>query len=345
MVFKTEIDQLLMPEVAALQHHQSSGAKLNRQNHNVLQQTIEDRFPNFVLGSWELFDDGKEADRVYLIKKGSDKWHKIYFDPFANKILSEPVSLTSNVTDWLLTLHYTFLLNGIGDEHGQLGTLIGLITAIILTFLGVSGLIIHRKFWLHLFKLRVNKSLRIVSGDIHRLLGAWSSPVILILGITGIYFNAMGYFHEVFEHGEEEHYHASEALYAQHIDFQSLLDDSQLQLEKFTPSYLLYPYEPKVNIMVFGHQPGINPFASQYSSTVSYDRNSGEFLAATDGRNATATTQLVDSFRELHFGSFAGLTSKIVWCTLGLSPFLLAITGLCIWIIRHRKSSQRKPAQ
>ncbi len=341
LVFKTEIDQWLMPEVAALSYH-NSGSAFVRQDHNILQHTVEHQHQGYIIGAWEIFTDGKEADRVYVIKKNTSDWYKIYFDPFSNKVLSEPVLLSSYLTDWLLNLHYTFMLNGIGTEDSQWGTFIGLLAAIILSFLGVSGLLIHRKFWLQLFKLRLNKSLRVVSGDFHRLIGAWSSPIVLILGITGIYFNAMAYYHEVFEHGEEEHYQPKTALYADSIDFQYLLDDSQTQLEGFTPTYILYPYEPEVNITLFGHQPGANIFASNYSSTVTYDRSSGNVLAAIDCRKASAATQIFDSFRELHFGSFSGLASKLIWCVFGLAPFLLSITGLTIWITRKTKSRRRR---
>lgn len=337
LVFKTEIDQWLMPEAAALPYDNQSRDSFSRVNHNALQKNIEQSFPNYIIGAWEIFTDGKEADRVYLIKKNTDDWHKIYFDPQANKVLSEPVTLNSNLTDWLLNLHYTFMLNGIGGEHSQWGTVLGLIAAVILTFLGISGLIIHRKFWLQLFNLRLRKSLRIFSGDLHRLIGAWASPLILILGITGIYFNAMVIYHELFEHPSEDHYEPSAPLYAEHLDFQQLLDDSLIQLEGFTPSYLLYPYEPEVNITVFGHQPGLNPFASNYASTVTYNRSNGELIAAIDGREANAAVKVFDSFRELHFGSFAGLGSKLVWCILGLSPLILGLSGLYIWWHRSRK--------
>ena len=114
-------------------------------------------------------------------------------------------------------------------------------------------MIIHRKFWLNLFNLRLHKNMRVFSGDLHRLIGAWASPVILILGVTGIYFNALEYYHEVFEHPSDEHYYPTEALYDPSIDFQALIDDSQSQLEAFTPTYLLYPYEPEVHSVSYTH--------------------------------------------------------------------------------------------
>ena len=119
-------------------------------------------------------------------------------------------------------------------------------------------------------------------------------------------------------------------------------NDSLKQLENFTPTYLLYPYEPDVNITVFGHQTGLNPFASNYASTVTYDRTNGKLLTAVDGRKANAAVKVFDSFRELHFGSFAGLGSKLIWCILGLSPLFLGLSGLYIWWHRNRKKSREK---
>ena len=48
-----------------------------------------------------------------------------------------------------------------------------------------------------------------------------------------------------------------------------------------------------------------------------------------------------DSFRKLHFGYFLGLPSKILWCILGLSPVILACTGLYLYWFRRRKKLTR----
>lgn len=342
LVFKTEIDQWLMPQVAKLSYSPEQNSTLERIGHNSLQAHVENSFPGFIIGSWEIFNDGIEADRVFLVKKGSHDWYKVHLDPFSGKILDQPAAMESQLTDWLVSLHYTFLLNGIGHEDSQWGTFIGLVVALIFTFLGISGLIIHRKFWQQLFLLRRGRSIRVFSGDLHRLAGTWSSPVLLILGITGIYFNTIAYYHEVFEHGDEPHFEPQEKLYGDSIDFQQILLDSQQQLDQFTPTYLLYPFEPEVDITVFGFQPSNNPFASNYSSTVTYKAESGDLVLAFDGRKASVTTQVFDSFRELHFGSFAGLGSKIAWSFFGLAPFLLALSGFIVWLKRRRKPARIK---
>nr|WP_241651954.1 PepSY-associated TM helix domain-containing protein [Pseudoalteromonas phenolica] len=54
----------------------------------------------------------------------------------------------------------------------------------------------------------------------------------------------------------------------------------------------------------------------------------------------------VDSFRKLHFGYFAGLPSRVIWCLIGLTPLIFAITGCYLWLKRRRpKKRAMKVAQ
>ena len=96
------------------------------------------------------------------------------------------------------------------------------------------------------------------------------------------------------------------------------------------------PYEPGMNITFYGRVNSANPLNSNYASTISYDKTTGKLLTAVDVRNAAALHVTLDSFRKLHFGHFAGLTSKLIWCLLGLSPLLLTISGLYLYAYKKR---------
>ena len=65
-------------------------------------------------------------------------------------------------------------------------------------------------------------------------------------------------------------------------------------------------------------------------------------MSAYDIRDAPLINIVVDTFRKLHFGYFAGLPSKIVWCVLGLTPLWLSLTGLYFYWFRTRKKNRRK---
>lgn len=325
LVFKTEIDTWLMPEHMVVE--QSSAQP--RVNFDQLIDKVETQHQGFVLGSWELFDNNKRADAAYLIDTNDGEWHKMYVNQYTGELLSIPVHVTHDITDWLLSLHYTFLL-------GFTGTTLGLVFSVILLFLGVSGLILHRQFWKKLFTLRFGAARRIFFSDLHKFIGVTSAPVILVLAITGGYWNASEMLHEA-EHHIEDEPHLTAKVYNDDLKFQQLLNQSTQEISDFTPTYMTFPFEADLPIVFFGDVPNKNILSSEYSSTVTFDKATGSLVAASDVREMGGFFYYVDMFRKLHFGYFAGLPSKIIWCVLGLSPLWLALTGLYFYWFRTRR--------
>lgn len=334
LVFKSEIDGLLMPD-----NHFVVQQQANRLPIDTLITKTQKTYPEYVVGSWEIFNDDT-ADRVYLIKRGTEDWYKFHLDQYTGNILSEPVGTSHYFTDWFLDLHYTFLLNDLKSLPGQTGTVLGFFFAVFFLVLGITGLIIYRKFWQRLFSVRWRATLQIVLSDIHKMTGVIGSPIIIILAITGGYFNGAVWYHEVIEHAEEEHFVLTKNLYNEEVSFQHVLDDSQKQIPSFNGTFLVMPLEPNENITLFGEVDTSNPLASEYANTVTYNKLTGEHMANWDIREVGVGWQVIDSFRKLHFGYFAGLISKIIWCVIGLSPVWLGGTGFYLWFTRRKRKKQ-----
>jgi uncharacterized iron-regulated membrane protein len=334
LVFKSEIDGLLMPDSHFVVQQQD-----NRLPIDTLITKTQKTYPEYVVGSWEIFNDNT-ADRVYLIKRGTEDWYKFHLDQYTGNILSEPVGTSHYFTDWFLDLHYTFLLNDLKSLPGQTGTVLGFFFAVFFLVLGITGLIIYRKFWQRLFSVRWRATLQIVLSDIHKMTGVIGSPIIIILAITGGYFNGAVWYHEVIEHAEEEHFVLTKNLYNEEISFQHVLDDSQKQIPTFNGTFLVMPLEPDENITLFGEVDTSNPLASEYANTVTYNKLTGEHMANWDIREVGVGWQVIDSFRKLHFDYFAGLISKIIWCVIGLSPVWLGGTGFYLWFTRRKRKKQ-----
>nr|WP_275423230.1 PepSY-associated TM helix domain-containing protein [Pseudoalteromonas sp. MMG022] len=51
---------------------------------------------------------------------------------------------------------------------------------------------------------------------------------------------------------------------------------------------------------------------------------------------------LVDTFRRLHFGNFAGLFSKTIYSIAGFMPVILALTGGYLWLSRRNKRAKKR---
>lgn len=330
LVFKVEIDSVLRPHQMVVNATETSP----RVNLDDLMTKVTEAHPQRVLAGWELFDDKSRSDTAYVIKKGTQTWSKIYVDQYSGTLLSEPKPMQHYLTDWLLELHYAFLL------HFN-GTVIGVCIGLIMLFLGISGIILYRGFWRKLFTLRLQAARRILFSDIHKLVGIIASPVFILISFTGVYWNLSILLHEVLEHGfEEQHPFITKPYHATDISFEALRLDTAKQINSFQPFYLAIPNEPQMNITFYGEVDTPNPFISEYASTVTYSWQTGDLVSALDVRNASLWSKLDDSTRKLHFGYFAGIWSKIVWCIIGLSPVLLAFTGLFMYLLR--KSPKRR---
>ncbi|MCC5626314.1 PepSY domain-containing protein [Nostoc sp. CHAB 5715] len=49
--------------------------------------------------------------------------------------------------------------------------------------------------------------------------------------------------------------------------------------------------------------------------------------------------RVLNSFTPLHYGTFLGLTSRILYVFVGLTPLILFITGFVMWRDRYRTKS------
>jgi len=330
LVFKHEIDALLRQEQVRVTP-QAERLPLDR----LLSKVHQSYFDYEVVG-WVLFQDPGRADVVYVIEKGTDQWSYLTLNGYTGALLAKPVPHDHHLTDWLLELHYTFLLH-------DAGLLITSLFAIMLILLGITGFILHRKFWKNFFTLRWRSRLVVYFSDLHKMLGIISAPVLLILGFTGAWWNIAGYLHELEEHADGHEHHMMQArLYSVDISLDAMIHQAQTAVPEFTTTYISLPWEPGVGITLWGNVPTGNILSSQYSSSVSFDAQTGARIARYDIREAGAGAFIVDTYRRLHFGDFAGLASRILWCVLGAAPLILAITGLTLWVKRRKQRARAR---
>ncbi len=59
-------------------------------------------------------------------------------------------------------------------------------------------------------------------------------------------------------------------------------------------------------------------------------------LRIQDGLNPTRAEVVLNSFSPLHYGTFGGLPTRILYVFVGLAPLILFITGFVMWRYRYR---------
>lgn len=330
LVFKHEIDSLLMPDSVRV------APQAARLPLDTLAANINRAHPDYEIVGWVLYQEPARADQPYVMEKGTSEWSFLHLNPYTGALLSAPVPHDHYLTDWLLELHYTFLLE-------DAGLVITSVFALALLLLGFTGIYLHRKFWRNFFTLRWNSRLVVYFSDLHKMVGIVSSPILIILAFTGAWWNIAGYLHELEEHANGYQHHRMQArLYSDSLSLDTMRAEAEASLPGFTATYLSFPWEPGANFTVWGEVPTGNFLTSQYSSTVSFSAETGEKLGSYDIRQAGAGAVIVDSYRRLHFGDFAGLVSKIIWALLGASPLILALTGITLWWKRRKQRARAR---
>ena len=331
LVFKHEIDSLLVADKVRVAATTQSRLSLDE-----LRSVINQQHPNVEPVGWALFQDQQRADLVYVIEHGSSDWQYLLLNQYSGEILAPPQALDHHFTDWLLELHAALLL----DDAGMAVTAL---VALLQIFLGISGVILYRKFWTRLFTLRWNSRLIVYFSDLHKMVGIFASPVLLILGITGGYWSIVHVAHEVEDHwAGEEHHIVTAPLYNTAISLEDLRQQAQKNLPGFEATYISIPHEPERQLRFYGDVHSSNPLLSQYASMQRFDTQTGRHLDTLDIREAGALHKTLDSFRRLHFGDFAGLTSRMIWALVGIAPLILSVTGITIWCLRRRKKRSKR---
>ncbi|WP_230862227.1 PepSY-associated TM helix domain-containing protein [Campylobacter concisus] len=90
------------------------------------------------------------------------------------------------------------------------------------------------------------------------------------------------------------------------------------------------------NIRIFGFVQGQNFLHNEYSSVITYDKESGKLVSVLDIKNANLSEKILSTFRRSHFGNYNQIT-KFIWFLVGISPLILSISGLYLWIKRNFK--------
>jgi len=106
-------------------------------------------------------------------------WGQVRIDPYKAEVVQDVSRLY--FADFFRQLHYRFFNNPWGYY------LVCFISIPLLLSI-ISGLLFYKKWWKHLFTLRLGKGAHAFYSSLHRLIGVWSMIFGLIIAITGIWY-------------------------------------------------------------------------------------------------------------------------------------------------------------
>ena len=211
-----------------------------------------------------------------------------------------------------------------------------LVTSLGFVLLGslVTGLIVYKKFWRGFFRMpRLGRNLRTLMGDLHRLGGLWSIWFVAIISLTSIYY--------FFEWSGLDWNSRTPRLPETHFaETASAADIARwTQLARAAKPGLAItavalPYEPGEPVIVQGHWQAA--LVRERADAVFIDPLTGRIVGTRTAHRMSAGERIVHTVDPLHFGTFGGLATRLLWAIFGLVLTGLAASGAYIYAKRTR---------
>jgi uncharacterized iron-regulated membrane protein len=338
LVFKDQIERATQPSL----YHVAPGPRQLTLDDTV--RRIQSAHPGWIAFALRDFDQRDEATTVLLRATAGEQtpnYRMVSFNPYTGEVLFDRLRY-AGMLGWMSNLH-VYLLSG---ETGLLvsgwmglGLLVLCLSGLILWWPGVqrwaSALVMHRR-----------ASWRRLNLDLHTVVGFWTSVALIIVVFTGVDFafpGPVGNIIEVATFGSlSARAAASDVLKRAPLPSNApiiTIDQAVAAAYRALPNgappgYLQLPSRPDSTYRVTGYYTGTAPYSQLVR--VSLDPHTGELLASSDTRQQTRGLRLEQYFAAVHFGSFAGsgvvgTLVKILWVLLGITPALLAVTGLIMY--------------
>ncbi|NJM68600.1 MAG: PepSY domain-containing protein [Acaryochloris sp. RU_4_1] len=262
----------------------------------------------------------------------------VVINPYTGKIMGD-YEWDKTWHGILLHLHYSLLA-------GETGILVMGVVALLTVILGITGIILWPG-WRKLsagFKIKWNGHIKRTNFDIHKVAGIVTAVFLVLTGFTGFAWNV-------------PQAHIEEAIYA--LTFTPKLSEP---VSKPIPNQKPLPFKDllqradaifpnaKITSIDLAHQPeGIFIVGKKQagetipwgSTSIAFDRFSGEVVQLEDGMKPSRAKAILNQFTPLHYGTFAGIYSQILYFFVGLTPTILLVTGFIMWWHRKKRTPSK----
>lgn len=257
----------------------------------------------------------------------------VHVDPVSLEVLATENNLTNRgpVLDLLIKAH-AFLLMPAWIGFPIVGWL-----AVVMTFMAVSGLILwwpRKGMWQHAFWIRKGARGLRFHVEFHHVVGFWSSLVLFIMGLSGIYL----VFPDTFRRSVDAVFPIGQNLAETDAQYQGgpapLHADGALAaalaaVPGTRPIQVQLPPNPDLPFVVHlepgGFRPKLPPIL------VALNARTGAVNFIDDPRTYSMGDKFLNLQHALHFGIGLGWVWKVLVFISGILPLALAVTGLVMW--------------
>ncbi|MEH1943698.1 MAG: PepSY-associated TM helix domain-containing protein [Nostoc sp.] len=279
--------------------------------------------------------DTSSSPYVGQLSSTDEQRIEVFVNPYTGKIIGERAS-DNTLIGILLKLHYSLMA-------GETGTMFVGIAAFLMCILTITGLVLWPG-WRKLitgFKIKFDAHPKRVNFDIHKVAGIVSVVFLFFTGFTGFCWN----FYDLTEpiiyavtftpKPSELVSRPIPGKSAFGLTEQLKIADAALPGAVTKSIYL--PGKPEDALQIRMKLP---QESSDYGdSNVYLDQYSGKVLRVDNALKMPLGDRVLNSFTPLHYGTFGGLPTRILYMFVGLTPLILFVTGFVMWKHRYRTKS------
>ncbi|NJM90406.1 MAG: PepSY domain-containing protein [Hydrococcus sp. RU_2_2] len=268
-------------------------------------------------------------------------FYKVLVNPYTGEVMGN-FATRFTFYRFLLNLHYRLFLPG-----EWAGRIVTGITALFLLITAMTGVILWPG-WRKLttgFKIKWNAHIKRLNFDIHKVVGILAAVFLIFTAFTGIYLNFYDWMNP--------------AIYALTASTETesklpTISDPKPGQTPILPSVAIATAQkalPNVQIesiyfVTSKNQPSPFEIYGKSGEIVYLDPYTAQVLKieAPQQIKASLGDRISEFLFTLHFGTFWGIPSRILYIFVGLSPLILFITGLVMWGYRLMRNLKRDRA-
>jgi uncharacterized iron-regulated membrane protein len=261
---------------------------------------------------------------------------QVFVNPYTGTILNPNAkpSWIQTLFDVIYPLHYALL-------GGDIGTKFVGIIGLLFTILSITGIILWPG-WRKLisgFKIKWNAHPKRVNFDIHKVAGVVTGLFLIFTFFTGFCWNLGDFANPIiyaitFSKPQENPAVAVPITYKLPLSLPDQLKIAQAAFPKASLYTIGFAETPEDPIwLVFNL-----PQGGEGDVTI---EPSGKVQISTT-ETASLGDRFLNSFTTLHYGTFWGLPSRILYVFVGLAPLILFITSLVMWWYRRQATHKSR---
>lgn len=233
---------------------------------------------------------------------------------------------SSTIMTFILDLHKELLF---GARGKYLNALIGL----FLIFLIISGLVYAQKT-----KFSKVTNIRMKLGQLHKKIGVYTSLWFFAIVLTGVLLSLNATILTLYFKSEITKAASGSQVYIyksfKPFEIAKMIEDAKSELGEFEIDYISFPGNefsvPNKFVLIAEEKDKINA----NKKLVFVDRDS---LKPTAIINLPLLLETLIFSEIIHFGSFGGVFTKILWTILSIVTGIIPVTGLAIFYYRNKK--------